>query len=158
MPTLDTSRKHVSEVVATVSKTGTEGAINYHYALVDVKGSTTIEPIGTPLVFDDTDAFVVYSAAADITGLTNDSTLPDGSPIAVTVGTYEGVGANFDDVTLTSTATKMWVIYRGEGGVKDAGIVWGSANAASQTAYKLQLEKQRLAVVEAQTQADPSFI
>ena len=157
MPTSFVSRKHLSELEAAKSRIGTEGAINYHYALVDVKGSTTIEPIGTPVVWNNTDAFTPY-IAQDVTALTTDSTLPNEAPVAVTVGTYEYVGANEADVTLTTTATKMWVMFRGPAGVKEEGIEWNAgSNAAAQAAFRVLMEKAGVAVVASASLAAPTF-
>lgn len=157
MPTSFATRKYLTETITAMSKIGAEAGINFHYALVDVKGSGDIEPIGTPVVWDDTDAFEVY-VDQDITALTTNSTLPNASPIGVTVGTYEYIGSNEADVTLSATATKMWVLFRGEGGVKEEGIEWDAGSSAGdKTAFRVLLEKANLAVVTQQTLATPAY-
>lgn len=158
MPTSFTSRKHLSETVAAVSNFGTEQGVNYTYAKVPVKGSGDIEPIGTPVVWNNaTSAYEVY-VAQDIAAVAGTPALPNGAPIGVTVGTYESVGTNYADVTLSSTATEMYVLFRGEAAVKDAGIEWGTATAGDQAEFKLQLEKQGIAVVSQNTLAAPAFV
>lgn len=156
MPQGFTERNKLSDVVAAMSKIGHEGAINYHYALVDVKGSGDVNPLGLPVVWNGTDAFEVY-LAQDISA-TGASSLPNEAPVGVTVGSYEGVGANFEDTTLSATATKMWVAFRGEGAVKNAGIQWGAATSGDQDEFRVQLEKQGLAVVYPVAAANPSFV
>lgn len=157
MPTSFTSRKKLTETLAAVSTFGTQHAVNYNFALVDVKGSTTIEPIGTPVVWDDTDAFTPY-VAQDVTALTTGSSLPNEAPVAITVGTYAYVGENDADVTLTTTATKMWVAYRGEAAIKEDGIEWNaSSNTANKTAFRVLMEKAGIAVVQGATLAAPAF-
>lgn len=157
MPTSFTSRKKLSETVAAVSTFGTQHAVNYNFALVDVKGSTTITPIGTPVVWNDTDAFTPY-IAQDVTALTTTSTLPDQAPVAITVGTFAYVGENDADVALTTTATKMWVLYRGEAAIKEAGIEWDAGSSAgNKTAFRVLMEKAGVAVVEGATLAAPAF-
>lgn len=156
MPILDTSRKHESELVKAFNKMGHEQGVVYSFASVPVKGSTTIEPIGTPLVWNDIDsAFEVY-VAQDISAVAGTPALPNGAPICVTVGTKEGKGVNRADVTLSSTATEMTVMFR-SGAVVADGIEFGAAAAPAIAAFRLQLEKQGIAVIDAATAVNPSF-
>lgn len=156
MPILETTRKKESELVKAFDKMGHQQGVVVSFATVDVKGSTTIEPIGTPLVWNNTtSAFEVY-VAQDISAVAGTPALPDGSPICVTVGTKEGHGVNRADVTLTSTATPMTVMFR-SGAVVNEGIEWGTAVAGDQAEFVLQLEKQGVVVIDAATTATPSY-
>lgn len=156
MPLLNTSRKQLSETVKAFDKMGHEQGVVVSFASVPVKGSTTIEPIGTPMVWDNaSSAFVVY-VAQDISAVAGTPALPDASPICVSVGTKEGRGVNRDDVTLTATATQMTALFR-SGAVVMEGIEWGAASAPAKAAFRLQLEKQGVVVVDAAVAANPSF-
>lgn len=158
MPVLGTERKQESEVIAAFSKIGSEGAINYHFATADVAGSGAVEAMGIPVVWNPTnDEFEVF-LAQDISAITEDSSLPNGAPVAVVVGTKEGRGVNRADVTLSATAQPLTVMYRGEGAVKAAGIDFGAASAPNIALFKAQLEKQGIAVVDAAATAAPNYI
>ncbi len=158
MPVLGTERKQESEVIAAFSKIGSEGAINYHFAAAQVVGSSAIEAMGIPVVWNSTnDNFEIF-VAQDISAITESSNLPNGAPVAVVVGTKEGRGINRADVTLSTTAQPLTVMYRGEGAVKAAGINFGSANATNIALFKTQLEKQGIAVVDAAATAAPNYI
>lgn len=157
MPLLETSRKQQSELIAALSKIGHEGAINYHYARVTVKGTDLIEPIGIPVIWNNTiSAYEVY-VAQDIAAVAGTPSLPNGAPIALVVGAAEYVGSNKADVQLVVGGVELNVLFRGEGAVKEAGITWGAAAAPAQAAFRLQLEKQNLAVVANSTVAIPAF-
>lgn len=154
MPVVETSRKHLSEVVKGLGVfTGSSGT-NYSYAIVDVKGSGDIDPIGQPLVWDGTDAFVPF-VAQDI-GATPASVLPNGAKVAISVGeTF--AGQNRADVTLSATATQLVVIYRhaevDKGGVYVTGI--GGGDLAN---FYTALESQGVAVYDQATNTIPSYV
>lgn len=142
------------------------------YARVTVKapgGDVTVDPIGLPLIFDDTDAFVLYENTSDISALTNDSTLPDGSPVCIMAGPAAGAGVR-QDVTITAAGVEMTVMFRDGTAVMDRmdyglldvnGVVATGttpALAAKQAEFKLQLEKQRVKDVAEAVAADPKLV
>lgn len=61
----ETGRKQVSELIKGTTKFESESGVNFYFGTVDVKGSTTIDPIGTVLQWDGTDAFGILAAPAD---------------------------------------------------------------------------------------------
>lgn len=101
---------------------------------------------------------VVWLCRNAYVGNGNDSPLPNGAHICVTVGAAEGVGFNQADTTLSSTAVDMTVIYRGEAAVAKDGFEWGSIAAADQNEFYKALEKQGIKVVDSLTTVDPSFV
>lgn len=101
---------------------------------------------------------VVWLCRNAYAGNGNDSTLPNKAHICVTCGAKEGVGFNQADTTLSSTAVKMAVVFRGEGALAEDGFEWGSIAAADQNEFYAQLEKQGLALVESGTTVDPTFV
>jgi hypothetical protein len=56
MPILGTERKTYTDFVKGVSTFENEVAADYNFARVGVKGSTAIEPLGIPLVWNNTDS------------------------------------------------------------------------------------------------------
>jgi len=156
MPVVETSRKQLSEVVKGLNQFTNSAGTNYCYAVVDVKGSTTIEPIGTPVVWDDTDAFEPLDAQTIAS--VGDSVLPNGAKVALTVGTLQsGVGTNRADVDLTATATKMIVLYR-TAEVDKGGIEVGTITEPNLALFLTELEKQGVAVYDAATNVIPSYV
>lgn len=124
--------------------------------VVDVKGTTTVSVIGTPVVWvAASSAFEPY-VAQTLTGLT--SSLPDQSPIGFLVGTSTALGDNQGNVTLSSTATKLHVLFRGDASVVESGIAWDGASTSPQkAAFRVQAEKQGIKIVQAATFVSPSF-
>ena len=59
-----TTRTQYSELVKGTSKFNEEGAVNYNFATVEVKGSTDIDNIGVPLMWDGS-TFVLFTINAD---------------------------------------------------------------------------------------------
>jgi len=156
MPVIDNSRKPLSEVVKGLGLFSNSSGTNYSYAIVDVKGSTTVDPIGTLVVWDDTDAFEPY--LAQVISTTGASVLPNGAKVAVTVGTTErGAGTNFGDVTLSSTATQMVVIYR-HAEIDKGGLDEGSITAPNLALFYSELEAQGVAVYDSATNVIPSYV
>jgi hypothetical protein len=156
MPVVETSRKHLSEVVKGLGAFTNSAGTNYSYAVVDVKGAAAVDPIGTLVVWDDTDAFEPY-LAQDIAA-TGASVLPNGAKVAVTVGTPEaGVGTNRADVTLTTTATRMVVLYR-HAEIDKGGLEEGSITAPNLAEFYTELETQGVAVYDPATNVIPSYV
>ena len=87
------------------------------------------------------------------------SPLPDGTVFCITVGQKEGIGFNKEDVTLSGTAVEMTVLFRGEAGVVDGGLVWDSGVlAANQTEIKRAFEMNDIMVITAATDVVPSLL
>lgn len=155
MPVVDTSRKYLSEVVKGLGLFTNSSGTNYSYAVVDVKGTATIDPIGTLVVWDDTDAFEPY--LAQVISTTGASVLPNGAKVAVTVGTAEaGVGTNRGDVTLSTTATQMVIVYR-SAELDKGGFEEGAITAPNLAAFYTELEAQGVAVYDPATNVIPSY-
>ena len=155
MPVIDQSRKYLSEVVKGLGLFTNSAGTNYSYAVVDVKGTAAVDPIGTLVVWDDTDAFEPY-LAQDLSAVTA-SVLPNGAKVAVTVGTTQsGVGTDLGDVTLSATATKMVVVYR-HAELDKGGFEEGSITAPNLAEFITELENQGVAVYDPATNVIPSY-
>lgn len=155
MPVVETSRKHLSEVVKGLGMFTNSSGTNYSYAVVDVKGAAAVDPIGTLVVWDSTSAFEPY-LAQDIS-TTTASALPNGAKVAVTVGTPQaGVGTNRADITLTTTATKMIVLYR-HAEVDKGGLEEGSITPTNLAEFYAELEAQGVAIYDPATNVIPSY-
>jgi len=178
-----TARRQLSQVLkAYDSKFEDEGAVNYVFATVDVKeGIATgevIDPIGTALVWESgVSAYIPYELAAEVAAAVVDNNSADSNGIllsgglaavAVSVGQLEGKGFNKADITLSSTAVQMTVVYRGQSVVKDGptpatgreGIQWETAiDAGEAVTFKNQLERQGVGVFPISTQVvAPTFV
>lgn len=152
-----TTRTRFSDLVKGYNQFEDDYGINFCFASVDVEGSGDTDNIGIPLVWNNTDsAFNIYDAQ-DISAVTG-SPLPDGSPICIAVGAAEGRGFNRADTTLSSTAVKMTVMFRGPAAVVKEGFEWASTTETNQNEFYAQLEKQNIAVMESGTTVDPTFV
>jgi hypothetical protein len=123
---------------------GTTGSSEPSFATVP--GATTT---------DNTATWLCRNAYA---GNGNDSPLPNKAVICVTCGSKEGAGVNSADTTLSSTATEMTVVFRGEAALAKSGFEWGSIATADQNEFYAQLEKQGIALVDSGTTVDPAFV
>jgi len=83
------------------------------------------------------------------------SPLPDGTVICITVGAKEGVGFNIEAVTLSSSATEMSVLFRGEAAVVDGGLIYGTGVEAE---TNRALEMNGIVVVAAATNVVPTYL
>ena len=150
------SLKQLSSFLARMGVTASGDFGDVCLKTVDVKGSTAISLIGTPVVWvAASTAFEPY-VAQTLTGLT--SSLPDQAPIAFIVGNSEGLGHNPGDVTLTSTATKLTVLFRGDASVIETGISWGASSDPQKAAFRVQAEKQGIKIAQAATTVSPSYV
>ena len=159
MPVVGSSRKKISELLLNTSTFDDEFGLNYHLATVGVEAASNTDevPIGIPLVYDGTAGAFVRYLAQDISAVTS-SSLPDDSPICIAVGAKEGLGFNKEDVTLSTTATNLTVIFRGPAGLLNEGIDWGSATGPNQIEFRTQMEKQGLSIQTRATAVTPSFV
>ena len=66
MTLLDTGRKTLSDLLKGYGKFEGDSATSYYFENVDVEGSGDVEPIGTPLMWSETDsAFIEFAINAD---------------------------------------------------------------------------------------------
>lgn len=128
----------------------------------------TVDPLGLPVISDSAGAFVFYENGSDISAVTA-STLPDGSPVAIVVGTAEGAGMH-DDLTVTAAGVEVTVMFR-DGTAQFGNIDWTvettagvaatgvtAALTTKQAEFTLQLEKQRVVELESATTVTPKFV
>ena len=176
---VSTQRKFLSDVVKGANTFENANAMQFNFdgivltsennVGVGVIPTATVEPMGIPVIYDSvTNAWVIYNTndediAAAITA--NDSTLPDHAPIAVVVGNKFGVGFNPEDVTLDvdGGAAPITVVafFRG---ANNAGVVFegidftaGGVTTGDQAAFRSQLEKQGIMVIDNAEVITPSF-
>ncbi len=169
-----TARRQLSQILKGYSNFEDENAVNYVFATVDVKqgngGAGTITPIGTALVWESgVSAFIPYEAGAEVAAAIadDDSTIGGGGAVVcVTVGASEGKGFNKVDLSLTTVAQDVTVVYRGVSVVKDGpvpktggdGIQWDAGvDAGEALLFKNQLERQGVAVFPISTETVTPF-
>jgi len=164
---LNTPRKYLSEVLSNFNDLHN---VEYHFARVTVANAdaVAIDPIGQPVVWDGTN-FAFVDEDTDLAEVTTPSTLPDGSPVAVVVGSNMGVGINDHDVTVDSDGVELTVVYRGPSSIKVDHIDWDvldadgdasvtPAGAAVQAAVVRQLEAQGVAMVHSAEVINPTYV
>jgi hypothetical protein len=117
------------------SVAGTTGATEPTWATT--AGAETVDATAT---FTARKAYAID--AAGTTPLLNKSR------IAVTVGSYFGVGFNKKDTALSATPVDMTVIFRGEAALINNGFVWGSVAAADQAEFLSALEDFSITIVD----------
>jgi hypothetical protein len=176
------ARRQMSQVVKGYDKFEDEHAVNYVFATVDVKeGVATgevIDPIGTALVWESgVSAFIPYEGGTEVADAITDGNAvnSDGVPlvggtavVGVSVGQMEGKGFNKADLTLSSTAQQITIMYRGQSVVKDGpipatggeGIQWFSTvDAAEALLFKNQLDIQGVGIFPISTEVvTPTFV
>lgn len=160
MPVVAESRKHLSELIKGVAAFECDAKVNYNYATVSVRtvsGTADVDPIGTLVVWDNANSAFVPYVAQDISAVTG-SPLPDASPVAITVGTQEGVGFNKADAALTTTPISMTVLFRGPAAVTREGYETAGIGAGDLDEFDAQMEKQGVAVVASAETVVPSFV
>lgn len=159
MPTTTyTDRKKVSDYVSELRKGKT---FDQCVRRVTVANATdvTIDPIGMPVIWDDTSDYEFYTNASDISGLVTPPA--NGLKVGIVVGTDQGFGVNEDTVTVGAAGVELSVLFKDavvvsemiDWSVTDVDGVAGVTPAAGavQTAFLDQLEIQD---VQAKTQAD----
>ena len=171
-----TARRQLSQILKGYSNFEDENAVNYVFATVDVKqgngGAGTITPIGTALVWESgVSAFIPYEGGTEVAdAITDDNSTigGGGAVVCVTVGQAEGKGLNKEDLTLSTVAQKVTVIYRGVSVVKDGpvspnnkggeGIQWDDAvDDTEADLFKDQLERQGVGVFPISTETVTPF-
>jgi hypothetical protein len=160
MPVIESGRRHYSEVVKATSKIESEGAGNYHYAriTVDAAADVSIDPVGYPVIWNDTDdAWNLFESQAVPT---EDTNLPNGAPVAVAVGPAQGKGVNKEDVLIDGTdGGVLTVLFRGEAIINPDEVQWHANTTAGQKAsFILALEKQGIAMQASATDVTPAFV
>lgn len=217
MPVVNSTRKHLSELVKGVSDIQANQGVNFNYASVDVEGSGDVNNIGKLLQWSNADsafkplvvnadwaASTAYSVGDVVKPTTQDgleyvavvagtsgaseptfvnvegaettdntvtwmarrpygadvtSPLPNKASICVAVGSKEGVGINKEDTTLSATAVKMHVLFRGEAGIVEEGLEdFSGFAAADQAEIRAALEANGIAVESAAEEVTPSFV
>lgn len=160
MPVIANSRPHLSEVLLATSMFQSDSGVDYHFERVTVHAAanTKVSPLGTPVVWNATnDRFELLADGYTIPA--EDSTLPNGAPVAIAVGAAQGVGFNKDDVTVTAAGTELTVLFRGAAAIVGDAIAYASGvQAATKAVFEKQLEKQGVAVKAAAQDVVPSFI
>lgn len=156
MPVNSTGRKYLTDLVKGVDSFSEDSAVRFSYETVAVGGTGEVDNIGIPLVWVNANSrFEVY-VAQDISAVTG-SPLPEGFPIAISVGDKFGVGRNRADTNLATSGQQMTVLYAGPAAITNEGIVWGSATSGDQDEFRDQLEKQRMRIVANATTVTPAY-
>jgi len=132
----------------------------YEYVCITAGTSDASEPTFTTIPGTTTteSGGVVWLCREAYVGNGVDSPLPNKANICVTVGAKEGAGFNQADTTLSSTAVKMTVIFRGEAALAKDGFEWGSIASDDQNEFYVQLEKQGIALVDSGDTVDPIYV
>lgn len=158
MPLNGEARKYLSDLVKGVSTFAEDTGIRFNYDTVTVEGTGSVDNIGIPVIWDNVAGSFEVFVAQDIPTVisTGGSPLPDGSVIALTVGNGLGLGLNPSDTDISSGAL-MTVMYRGDAGIVNEGIEWGTAAAPDQAAFLAQLEEQRITTVANAQVVTPAY-
>lgn len=168
MPVTDTQRSYFTDLVKGVQISDNANAMQYIYGSATITEAVTADPLGIPVVWNDTDgAYEIYNTASSgqIAAAITAGSAPLGggkSVVAVVVGNGMGAGLNPADIDFTAGAD-VTVLHRGEGsvGVVVEGINFTVAGATSQANIDLftaQLEAQGIMVIETAEVIDPSYV
>lgn len=118
------------------------------YAKVNVRttsGTLVKNPFGIPVIWDNAlTAFRPLANGDTIPGTA--STLPNEAPVAVVVGDATGVGNDHGDITLSTTAQPLTVVFRDSSVFKEGITYEASVLTATQNVFQTQLEKQLVVV------------
>lgn len=148
-----TRRKILSQVVAGVDSYELKNGIEKYTTAIDVTGSATIAPMGIPVVYNGTE-FEIF-LAQDISAVAG-SPLVNGYPVAIVIG-KEYIGSNFEDVTLSGTATSLTALVRGDADVLYSGVDFGAASAPNIALFKAAMEAQGVTAVAEAAVVTPSY-
>ncbi len=162
MPDVGTDNKYLSELIAGPVPFASSDHANFYTARVTVEaisggGDLSLDPVGTPLVYDAVNTVFVPYVAQDISAVST-SSLPDESPVCILIGPAEGAGLASENIAIADDSTaEVTVLYRGQLAIKDDGMAWGAITAPNQAEFIAQLEKQKIRVLPATTAVTPSF-
>lgn len=139
-----TTRNFLSDVLWSVD----DDTYTVSTAVVPVKSSSsfTASPFGIALIWDNSLGAMRPVLNADNTLPTPStvSSLPDNSVVCVSVGNNQGLGNDNGDVTLTTVAQYMTVVFRDSAIIFDNLVYGDAADATTKDLIKLQLEKQEV--------------
>ena len=159
--TTHTTRKNISDYVGGFTEVH---GVEYCCAVVTVANATdvTIDPVGQPVISDDSGDFVFFDNTTVIADLTTDSGLPDGSAVGIVVGSSEGFGVSTEDVVVGSAGTELYVMFRGPASAKVDNLDWDVASTPAEAAqialFTKQLEKQSIAAISTATSVSPTYV
>lgn len=187
MPTINTGRNYVSDVVTGINTAENSNAMQYNFATIQLTNindannaspgaltTSTLDVMGIPVLFALDNAgtageWVVFNdedgateLAASLAATAVKSGLPGNIKLGVIVGstTY---GRNDEDVTLDTGGETTTIMFRGANncGVLQSGINYTAGgvttSAGNQTAFEEQLEIQGIMVKAAAATDTPSY-
>lgn len=167
---LDTERKRYSNYVVSTQRTVLNNQCSKRVTVKAAGTDAIVDPIGLPVVWDDTDSFIPWENGSDLSLLTTEPDGLGGALVGIIVGSSEGEGQNLDDITVTAAGVQMTVLFRDATIIGD-NIDWAwldvdgvaangvtAALTAKQLEFTNQLEKQRINVVDKATVVDPSYV
>lgn len=161
MPVNSSGRKHLTELVVAEGSFSDDTATNFMYDTVTAgdAGVLSIEPIGTPMIWDNGDSrFELYIAQVVATvKATGGSPLSGGSVLALSAGEKEGKGLNKADIDIGTADVPITVLYRGDAQILNSGIEWGATSAPNQALYLAELALQRIAVASEAQAVTPTY-
>lgn len=159
MTQVATTRNYLSDLL----KAGGSEDLTYNTARILVKkasGTKVVNPIGLALIWDNSITAFREMLLTDTIPATA-SSLPNASPVALTVGDGTGAGNALTDVTLSSAGVYMNVLYRGS---DDISVVYEGINFESTATgtekglFRVQLEKQGVMVSAKSTAVTHTYI
>ena len=159
MTQVATTRNYLSDLL----KAGGSEDLTYNTARVLVKkasGTKVVNPIGLSVIWDSSITAFREMLLADTIPATA-SSLPNASPVALTVGDGTGVGNALTDVTLSSAGVYMNVLYRGSDDIEVVyeGINFEStATGTEKGLFRVQLEKQGIMVSAKSTAVTHTYV
>ena len=167
---LDTERKRYSNYVVSTQRTVLNNQCSKRVTVKAAGTDAIVDPLGLPVIWDNTDSFIPYENTSDISALTTEPAGLGGAVVGIVVGSSEGEGHNLDDVTVTAAGVEMTVLFR-DSTINGGSIDWAwldvdgvaangvtAALAAKQLEFTNQLEKQRVNVVDKATVVDPNYV
>jgi len=161
MPVNDTGRKYFTDVVKGVNTFENSNAMQYNFTTITPAiAATTVEPMGIPLIYNETAGewqIVADTNIAELGG--SGSGLPNDGFVAIIVGTAFGAGFNNKDVDLATE--DVTVLFRGANntGVVRDGIDFTLAtlSAPNQANYEKALEAVGIMVIDNAEVVSPTY-
>jgi len=159
MPINATERPVLSDLIKGVMDFEEMTKTNFNFESVTVGGTATIGNIGIPVIWvngnSQFEVFIAQDIAAAVTA--GNSPLPDGSVVGILVGDNFGAGFNKSDVDLSAGDVSRTILYRGDVTISNAGMVWGTANAANQALFLDAMQDQRITTIASATVVTPTY-